>query len=47
MGRSICLSETDPDDRDDVTTGYDCCIIARAPVPAGYGPKPVPYPLIA
>ena len=24
----------------------ECCIIARSPVPAGYGPKPVPYPLV-
>ena len=42
MGRSICLT----DDRTDAANDDDCCIIARTAIPDGYGPKPVPYPLI-
>ena len=33
----------------DISSGYlgaaACCIIARDSVPAGFGPKPIPYPL--
>lgn len=41
MGRSVCIFS----DLEEETVD-ECCIIARSPVPAGYGPKPVPYPLV-
>ena len=45
MGRSICIKDDGTNTREG--GGIDeCCIIGRSPVPAGYGPKPVPYPLV-
>ena len=40
MGRGICIITVD-----DITASAGCCIVARTPTPAGYGPKPVPYPM--
>lgn len=53
LGRGMCMEfGVEVDGRVELLEGFVelegegiCCIIARDAVPAGFGPKPIPYPL--